>query len=81
VFRRIELITPAFCYSRLEIRSFRHEALPEDDLRALIAGHGFSVAKLSYALKEDSFFVFRVRLERGVRVLPVDQQHAYILME
>ena len=53
VFRRIELIMPALYYSRLEVRYRRHEVLPEDGLRTLIAEHGFSVANLSYALKEE----------------------------
>jgi len=53
IFRRIELIMPALYYSRLEIRFRRHEAMHEDPLRALISEHGFSVANLSYALKDD----------------------------
>jgi len=53
VFRRIEMIMPALYYSRLDIRFRRHEALPEDQLRALINEHGFSVADLSYALKDE----------------------------
>jgi len=56
VFRRIELIMPALYYSRLEIRFRRQETLPEDGLRALITEHGFSVANLSYALKEEGKF-------------------------
>lgn len=56
VFRRIELMMPALYYSRLEIRFRRQEALAEDELRALITEHGFSVANLSYALKEEGKF-------------------------
>ena len=56
LFRRIELIMPSLYYSRLEIRFLRHEALPEDDLRTLIAGQGFSVANMSYALKDEGKF-------------------------
>ena len=47
------MVMPALYYSRLEIRFRRHEALPEDRLRALINEHGFSIADLSYALKEE----------------------------
>lgn len=66
VFRRIELIMPALYYSRLEIRFLRHEALPEDDLRALIAGQGFSVANMSYALKaEGKFFEYTMVIRTG----------------
>jgi putative Mg2+ transporter-C (MgtC) family protein len=53
LFRWIELVMPALYYSRLEIRFRRHEALHEDALRTLIAENGFSVANLSYALRED----------------------------
>ena len=56
LFRRIELIMPSLYYSRLEIRFLRHKALPEDDLRTLIAGQGFSVANMSYALKDEGKF-------------------------
>lgn len=56
VFRHIELIVPALYYSRLEIRFRRQKILAEDDLRALITKLGFSVANLSYALKEEGKF-------------------------
>lgn len=56
VFRHIELIVPAHYYSRLEIRFRRQKILAEDDLRALITKLGFSVANLSYALKEEGKF-------------------------
>ena len=56
LFRRIELIMPSLYYSRLEVRFRRHE-LPEDGLRALIAGQGFSVANMNYALKEEGKFL------------------------
>jgi putative Mg2+ transporter-C (MgtC) family protein len=66
VFRRIELIMPALYYSRLEIRYRRNEVLSEDDLRAFIAGHGFSVANLSYALKEEGkFFEYTMVIRTG----------------
>jgi len=56
IFRHIERIMPALYYSRLEIRFRRHETLTEEDLRTLIVEHGFSVANLSYALKEEGKF-------------------------
>jgi putative Mg2+ transporter-C (MgtC) family protein len=66
VFRRIELIMPALYYSRLEIRYRRKEVLSEDDLRALITGHGFSIANLSYALKEEGkFFEYTMVIRTG----------------
>lgn len=56
VFRYIEHIVPALYYSRLEIRFRRQEILTEDDLRTLITQLGFSVANLSYALKDEGKF-------------------------
>lgn len=53
VFRWIESVIPALYYSRLEVRYRHPEAPPENELRALIEQHGFSVANPSYALKED----------------------------
>jgi putative Mg2+ transporter-C (MgtC) family protein len=52
VFRWLEQVVPSLYYSRLQARFRRDEAHTEDDLRALIASHGFSVADLSYALKD-----------------------------
>jgi putative Mg2+ transporter-C (MgtC) family protein len=68
LFRWIELIMPALYYSRLEIRFRRHEALPEDALRALIGEHGLSVANLSYAQKEDGkIFEYSMIVRTGRR--------------
>ncbi len=68
VFRRIEMIMPALYYSRLEIRFARDNTLPEDALRALIGEQGFSIAHLSYALKESGQlfeYTMIVRTSRG----------------
>jgi putative Mg2+ transporter-C (MgtC) family protein len=53
VFRWIEQKMPALYYSRLEVRFRRHEAPSEGALRGQIEQHGFSVANLSYALRDD----------------------------
>jgi putative Mg2+ transporter-C (MgtC) family protein len=52
VFRWIESVMPALYYSRLEIHCRRHTALPENELRALIARYGFSIANLNYAQRD-----------------------------
>jgi len=68
VFRRIEMVMPALYYSRLEVRFHRHESPPEDDLRALIQEHGFSVANLSYALRNDGkLFEYSMIIRTGRR--------------
>jgi len=68
VFRQIEMVMPALYYSRLEIRFRRHEALPEDRLRALISEHGFSVADLSYALKDEGkLYEYNMVIRSGKR--------------
>lgn len=53
VFRWIETVLPALFYARLQVRFRRHEALSEDALHQLIASVGFSVADLSYELKDE----------------------------
>jgi putative Mg2+ transporter-C (MgtC) family protein len=68
VFRWIEMMMPALYYSRLEIRYRRHEALPEDQLRALIQEHGFSVANLSYVLKDEGkLYEYNMVIRTGKR--------------
>ena len=49
-FRVIEHRLPSEFYAHQSIRFERHAAMPEDELRALIAEHGFSIANLSYHL-------------------------------
>ena len=44
---------PSQCYARLDVRFKRLETPPEPDLRAMISLHTFSVANLSYQLKEE----------------------------
>ena len=53
LFRWIEAIMPSQYYARLHVRFKRQELAPEPELRGLIAGHGFSVANLSYQLAEE----------------------------
>jgi putative Mg2+ transporter-C (MgtC) family protein len=53
VFRWLELIVPAHYYARLQVRFRREATLDQDALHALITAHGFSVADLSYELKDE----------------------------
>jgi putative Mg2+ transporter-C (MgtC) family protein len=48
VFRWIEDQLPARSYARLALRFAGDRVMPEDELRRLLAGHGFKVANLSY---------------------------------
>ena len=50
VFRWIEGRMPAEFYANFLIRFPRAEVMPEEDLRRLIAEHGFSVANMSYRI-------------------------------
>jgi putative Mg2+ transporter-C (MgtC) family protein len=61
LFRWIEAIIPSQYYARLNIRFKSQDLLPEPDLRALITGHGFSVANLSYQ-KSDEGKVFEYQM-------------------
>lgn len=68
LFRWIELIMPSLYYSRLELRFRRHEALPEEELLALIRDHGFSTANLSYAQRADgALFEYAMTIRTGKR--------------
>ena len=53
LFRWVEAIMPSQYYARLHVRFKRQELTPEPELRALIIGHSFSVANLSYQLADE----------------------------
>jgi putative Mg2+ transporter-C (MgtC) family protein len=52
-FRWIEARMPSESYASHYIRFDRHEAMPEEELRVLLAEHGFSVANMSYRITQD----------------------------
>jgi putative Mg2+ transporter-C (MgtC) family protein len=63
VFRFIENRMPTLLYAHHSIRFRRDDTIPEPELRALIARHGFSVANLSYRLRADGqFFEYRMTI-------------------
>ncbi len=53
VFRWIERLMPAEQYAIFSVRFERGLTMSEDDLRALVAARGFSVANITYRLRED----------------------------
>ncbi len=53
VFRWIEGVMPSLVYAHHHVKFRRESAMSEDELRALIASHGFSIANLSYRLNGD----------------------------
>ena len=61
VFRWIEVRLPAQAYAQHSIRFDRNSALPEDQVRALLNSHGFTIANMSYRVTEDgSQFEYRM---------------------
>jgi putative Mg2+ transporter-C (MgtC) family protein len=52
-FRWIEARMPSESYANHYIRFDRHDAMPEEEVRALLAEHGFSVANMSYRTTRD----------------------------
>ncbi len=56
LFRWIEAIMPTLYYARLHVRFKRQETPAESELRNLISQQDFSVANLSYQLKEEGKF-------------------------
>ncbi|MDB5838765.1 MAG: MgtC/SapB family protein [Herminiimonas sp.] len=49
-FRKIEAMMPAQAYAHYTIGFDRHNTMPEEQLRALLAQHGFSVATMGYCI-------------------------------
>jgi putative Mg2+ transporter-C (MgtC) family protein len=52
VFRWIERIMPNLLYAHLHVRFRREAVASEDELRAMVVRHGFSIANLSYELND-----------------------------
>lgn len=60
-FRHIEMRVPTQSYSHHYICFDRNHTMPEDELRALLAQHGFSVASIGYHVKNDGrLFEYRM---------------------
>lgn len=62
LFRLIEMRMPTNLFAQHVIRFRRSEVPAEDQLRALLAQHGFSVANLSYRLEDAAVFEYRMML-------------------
>jgi putative Mg2+ transporter-C (MgtC) family protein len=61
VFRWIENKLPVVFYARFIVRFARDATLPEAEMRALVAQHGFTIANLNYRLDvQDDFFEYRM---------------------
>jgi len=66
VFRWIENLMPTLLYAHHVVRFRREATMPEPELRALVAEHGFTIGSLSYRLAGDGkFFEYRM----GIRTL------------
>ena len=62
-FRRIETRFPTRLFAHHIVRFKRGEVMPEPALRALLAGHGFAVASVSYAVNDaDQVFEYRMAI-------------------
>ena len=62
-FRWIEARMPALFYAHLTIRFSRDAAMEEEELRKLVADHGFSVANLSYRVGgKENFFEYTMTI-------------------
>ena len=62
-FRWIEARMPALFYAHLTIRFGRDAAMEEEELRKLVADHGFSVANLSYRVGgKENFFEYTMTI-------------------
>ncbi|MCW5606149.1 MAG: MgtC/SapB family protein [Burkholderiales bacterium] len=52
-FRWIESKMPTEFYASFSVRFRRGSAMPEEELRALVSSHGFSIANLDYRLRDE----------------------------
>lgn len=60
VFRRIESMMPSQAYAHHWIRFARDQVMQEDELRALLKNHGFSVNAMSYHADQDNSFRYQM---------------------
>ncbi|MET0384588.1 MAG: MgtC/SapB family protein [Polyangiales bacterium] len=61
VFRWLETRLPAQFYAQFSVRFAPDAALPEPEMRQMVAKHGFTIANLSYRLdRMDGFFEYRM---------------------
>lgn len=64
VFRWIEARMPAQSYAHHHLRFDRANVVPEDEVRALLKQHGFTVANMSYYVTHDgSYFEYRMMIQ------------------
>jgi putative Mg2+ transporter-C (MgtC) family protein len=61
VFRRIEALVPGQSYAHHYVRFERDHTMPEDELRTLLAQHGFTIANMGYHVRDDGR-VFEYRM-------------------
>ena len=61
LFRWVERVLPAYFYALHVVRFSCANVMTEEDLRELIADHGFSIANMSYSM-EESGRVFEYRM-------------------
>jgi len=62
-FRWLEARMPAQVYAYHHIRFHRNNTMPEEELRGLLAQHGFSIANMAYRVINDGqFFEYRMVL-------------------
>jgi putative Mg2+ transporter-C (MgtC) family protein len=65
-FRWIEARLPSHRFAHHRIRFAREAVMPEGEVRALLAAHGFSVAGLTYQLADDGrAFEYRMTVRTG----------------
>jgi putative Mg2+ transporter-C (MgtC) family protein len=63
VFRWIEARMPAQSYAHHHLRFDRGNVIPEDQVRALLKKHGFTIANMSYYVTHDgSYFEYRMMI-------------------
>jgi putative Mg2+ transporter-C (MgtC) family protein len=60
LFRVVEFKLPSQSYAHHYVRFARSVVMPEEELKRLLAAHGFSVANMSYRITDDDLFEYRM---------------------
>lgn len=60
LFRIIEVRLPSQSFAHHYVRFARSDVMPEEELKSLLAAHGFAIANMSYRVTDDNLFEYRM---------------------
>lgn len=60
LFNSIEMRLPRDSYAQYHVSFDRNDVMPEDQVRRLVADHGFEIANMSYRITQEGLFEYRM---------------------